>query len=273
VLLVVLWVGLDRHWTDRLRLLALVLLAFACVLAPWAVRNARLQHTFVAVDVLGGFNLRMGNYEYTLEDRMWDTVALTGERNWSAELAREQPGVTLTEGQKEQWARRKAVEYMLRHPLTTARRSAIRFGDFWGLEREIIAGFQTGLYRPPAWFVWLTAGAITVSYVALVFGAVGGAWLAPAADRRVHWLLILPILFITAVHTLVFGHSRYHLPLVPLLCLFAASAIVSGAWRHASPPWRRWGAVATLVVLVIAWGRQVALVDSARLRLLLERIL
>ena len=28
----------------------------------------------------------MGNYEHTPDDRMWDAVALTGEKNWSYAL-------------------------------------------------------------------------------------------------------------------------------------------------------------------------------------------
>src|SRR5262249_9782521 len=66
----------------RLVLPALVLLGFLVPIVPWAVRNTRLQGVVEIVDTMGGINLRMGNYEYTPDDRMWDAVSLTGEKNW-----------------------------------------------------------------------------------------------------------------------------------------------------------------------------------------------
>ncbi len=42
------------------------------VVGPWAVRNTRLQGVVTIVDTMGGMNLRMGNYEHTPDDRMWD---------------------------------------------------------------------------------------------------------------------------------------------------------------------------------------------------------
>ncbi len=146
--LLLFWVPLPR-WR-RLGILALLLGAYAAVVLPWSVRNLRVQHAFVVVDALGGYNLRMGNYEHTLEDRMWDTVALTGEKNWSWELTQEHPAQHFTDGQKEKWAQRKALAYMMQHPGVTARRSLIRFADFWGLEREVVAGFRNGTVRAAA---------------------------------------------------------------------------------------------------------------------------
>jgi 4-amino-4-deoxy-L-arabinose transferase-like glycosyltransferase len=79
-LLVAIVGGPIRH---RLALAGLVLAGYAAVVAPWAVRNTRLQGVVTIVDTMGGMNLRMGNYEHTLEDRMWDTVSLTGAENWA----------------------------------------------------------------------------------------------------------------------------------------------------------------------------------------------
>src|SRR5258708_29659999 len=99
---------------------------------------------------MGGINLRMGNYEYTPDDRMWDAVALTGEKSWVHGLSIDPPGQPVTEGMKEKWAERKAIEYMRAHPGVTARRALIKFADFWGLEREFMAGGLKGLHAAPA---------------------------------------------------------------------------------------------------------------------------
>jgi hypothetical protein len=119
---------------------------------------------------------------------------------------------------KDKWAQGKALEYMRAHPATTLRRAAIKFGDFWGLDRSFIAGVQQGLYRPPAWFGIVGAIASLAACAALLLAAAIGLWLA-APPWRVHVLLLLPIVLVTGIHTIVFGHPRYHDPLVPLLAV------------------------------------------------------
>ena len=251
----------------RLLLSSAVLLGYSLVVAPWAVRNTRLQGTLTIVDTMGGMNLRMGNYEHTPEDRMWDAVSLTGEQNWVYALTQErlEVGGSITEGQKEKWAQRKAIEYMLDNPGTTLRRAVIKFGDFWGLERSFIAGVRQGLYTPPGWFALLAAAAITLSYVALVLPGMAGMWLARPAWQQ-HALLLLPVVTITGVHALVFGHSRYHLPLVPILAIYAAGLWQQRraiAWRASRPALV--GASLTLLALLAAWTRQVTLIDQGRI--------
>ena len=79
------------------------------------------------------------------------------------------------------------------------------------------------------------------------------------------------MLVITAMHTIVFGHSRYHLPLMPFLLLYAAAAVRARSWTElAVPGWRRIGVLLTVAVLVTGWTRQVLLVDADRLRALFE---
>jgi 4-amino-4-deoxy-L-arabinose transferase-like glycosyltransferase len=107
----------------RVALSALVLAGYSVVVAPWAIRNTRLQRTLTIVDTMGGMNLRMGNYEYTPDDRMWDAVGLRGEKSWVYGLASDHPGEVLTEGLKEKWAQRKAIDYIRAHPVVTLRRS------------------------------------------------------------------------------------------------------------------------------------------------------
>jgi 4-amino-4-deoxy-L-arabinose transferase-like glycosyltransferase len=257
---------------------ALVFAGYAVVIGPWAIRNTRLQHTFTVVDTMGGMNLRMGNYEFTPEDRMWDAVSLTGEKNWVYALTQDptvvlEPAGVFTEGMKDKWAQRKAVEYIRAHPQTTARRDAIKFADFWGLEREFVAAVQQGLYAPPMWFAIVAALLMVSCYAAVALLGAAGIWLAPPSRWRVHVLLLLPLVVVTGVHTIVYGHSRYHLPLIPILALYAASVL---NWRPSQVPswWRiaTVGATACVALLIGIWGRQM-LVDGERLRLLIGRLL
>lgn len=252
----------------RILLPALVFAGYAVVVAPWAARNTRLQRVFTVVDTMGGINLRMGNYEHTPDDRMWDAVSLGGDKSWVHGLSSDLPGF-VTEGQKEKWAQRKALAYMRANPGVTLRRAAIKFADFWGLEREFVAGVNSGLYAPPVWFQIVGSAAIILAYVAVVLAAAVGIWNAAPVDWRAHAILLLPILLVVAGHTIVFGHSRYHLPLVPLLALYGGAAVVAGRARASRFAWS-WspaviGAVVTVAALVSIWVRQIAYSDLGRL--------
>jgi 4-amino-4-deoxy-L-arabinose transferase-like glycosyltransferase len=255
----------------RVALPALVLVGYALVVAPWAVRNSRLQGVVTIVDTMGGMNLRMGNYEYTPDDRMWDAVALGGEKSWVYGIWLDLPGQTITEGQKEKWAQRKAIEYMRAHPLVTLRRSFIKFADFWGLEREFIAGVQSGLFAPPWWFGVMASLLIVGAYVAVVVAGAAGIWLAPPDDRRMQIVLLFPVVVIVAAHTIVFGHSRYHLPLIPILAVYGSAFLATRvpSFRLVSRP-TLIGATVTVTALIAIWIRQVAFVDLSRISVLLH---
>jgi 4-amino-4-deoxy-L-arabinose transferase-like glycosyltransferase len=256
----------------RLVIPAVVLAGYAVVVTPWAVRNTRLQGVVTIVDTMGGLNLRMGNYEYTPDDRMWAAVDLSGEKNWSYPIAQEFPGQHLTEGQKDKWAQSKAILYIREHPGTTMRRAVIKFADFWGIEREYAAGISEGMYAPPRWLATVAPGLIVVGYLVVVVCGAAGLWLA-APEWRLHVLLLLPIVIITGVHTLVFGHSRYHLPLMPIFGLYAAALLSTRSLalgRARRPAFV--GAAATVLILVAVWVRQLVFVDAARIRELLDHV-
>ena len=271
VLLPLLVLAVRASMRTRLVMAACCLLGFALVVGPWAVRNTRLQQTLVIVDTMGGMNLRMGNYEHTPEDRIWDAVALAGEKSWSYELRNVPNVLDWTVGQKEKWAQRAAIAYMVDHPWITLRRSIIKFADFWGLEREMVAAFKAGLYNPPRWFALLAMVTVVVTYPLIVLSAAIGIWRAAPAERRAHWLMLAVICFVMAVHTIVYGHSRYHLPLVPFLAIYAAAAWTQVSWRGLFVSPRLAAApVAMMAVLVAVWSHEVFFRDAARIRALLQ---
>jgi hypothetical protein len=247
------------------------MLGYAAVVGPWAIRNLRLQKTLVVVDTLGGLNLRMGNYEYTQEDRMWDGVSLTGDKAWSHDMVVEHPEArNWTEGQREKWARQRAVAYMVAHPFVTARRAALKFADFWGLEREYVAAVSAGVYPAPVWFSAVSTAAMLLSYMAaMVFACLGlfaGRW----PNWRVQIVPLLVLGWICGMHSIVFGHSRYHVPVMPIALMYAAAAATQRMWRFDTGSlWRRGLAVGTLALLALIWSREIFLRDPDRIRQLL----
>jgi 4-amino-4-deoxy-L-arabinose transferase-like glycosyltransferase len=263
---------LRRPVLQRLALSALVLVGFVAIVTPWAVRNTRLQGVTTIVDAMGGPNLWMGNYENTPEDRMWDAVNLGGNEDMARALRAEFPSQRLTEGQKDKWAQRNGIRYMLANPATTLRRATIKFADFWGLEREFAAGLLLGYYAPPSWFGAPASLAIAGAYavVALLFAA--GVWLA-APEWRTHVLLLLPVVAIMGVHTIVFGHSRYHVPLIPIMSLYGVALLMRA--RTLDLRGRKTAAVGALLsvaLLAVIWARQVFVVEGERIKSLLEYV-
>jgi hypothetical protein len=274
VLLPLAWFSLSGSPWWRLSLVGLLLAGYLLVVGPWAVRNTLLQGTFTAVNTLGGFTFLMGNYEHTLIDRPWDEVTLQGPTSIFAKLQREYPHYAgLTEGQKEHLAQQAAVQFMSQHPGLTLRRSLVKFANFWGLEREILASWQK-FYAPPTWLMVLGLVVIPSSYVFVMLLATLGIFLAPPAERSLHLFLLCVVLFITGLHTITFGHSRYHVPLISLLVLYAAAAIAGRSWRRLG---QGWGTACAPIVLclvwIAAWGREIAVVDRERIWQLLAWLL
>jgi 4-amino-4-deoxy-L-arabinose transferase-like glycosyltransferase len=260
-------------WRHRISLGGAVFVGYLVAVAPWAIRNTALQRTFVVIDTMGGLNLRMGNYEYTIEDRMWDGVANTGIRAWSYEMVQEHPEATWwTEGQRERWARDHAVQYMVAHPGITFRRAVIKFADFWGLEREYIAALRVGAYQPPLWFKALSSMLVLFGYVLIALLACFGIFEWRSGNWRAHVVPVLFVVWICALHSIVFGHSRYHLPLMPVLTIYAAAALASGSWhRLTAAVWQRRAAFAVAGVFACIWLRELLLRDFDRIRGLLQQ--
>jgi 4-amino-4-deoxy-L-arabinose transferase-like glycosyltransferase len=271
VLCPLLFVLIRGSRSRRLGLALLVFAGYAAVVAPWAIRNSRLQGVLTIVDTMGGMNLRMGNYEFTPDDRMWDAVSLTGEKSWIRGLSSDRPDLPMTEGRKEKWAQRKALEYMREHPGVTLRRSVIKFADFWGIEREFIAGLQNGFYAPPQWFQIAGSAAIVLAYVLVVITGTAGIWLAAPEDRRMQIVLLLPVVVIMGAHSIVFGHSRYHLPLIPIFAIYSAAVLERRAVAiRSSPRPVLLGATVSITILLAVWVRQIAIVDLPRIAALLS---
>jgi 4-amino-4-deoxy-L-arabinose transferase-like glycosyltransferase len=257
----------------RLAVAALVLVGYAVVITPWAIRNTRLQGVFTVVDTLGGVTLRMGNYRNTPVERAWDPITLFGEGSIGEDLAENPDSASWSEGQKEKWLMRRALEYMLENPAETMRRSMIKFASFWGLERTVIAGWEQGLYQPPQLLMLLGTIIIPIVYVAVMLLACFGFFLAPPNDRRDLIFVLLLIGFLAGMHSLTFGHERYRLPLVPLLLLFAAAGGVNQSWREILLPLRSSAApLAISACLLMIWAREVLIVDADRIQILLRKI-
>ena len=120
-----------------------------------------------------------------------------------------------------------AIQYALANPGELPSSFLSRFQITWGTDRD---GLDWTVSRaPPGWGErlgvagWLP-GAIDAAYASVVALALLGA---VAFRRRVRRLLpiLLPILYIVAVHLPAEGNARYHLLALPFLAVLAAAAV------------------------------------------------
>jgi hypothetical protein len=210
----------------------------------------------------------MGNYEFTPLYRIWDTIAFKGEKSWNAVLAKQDPAsLRATQGQKDKMALKYAIKYALSHPLKTLQRDLVKFFDLWGLERELVAGARNGYLGPIPWQARpLLTLVIFSTYALAMFMGLFGIIMVPPSDRRIFGLFLLVIGFICGMHTLSFGHSRYHLPIMPLILTFSAAAV-----RHRRIIWeargsKRFMLASTLAtVLLLAWTWDAVFMESDKI--------
>ncbi len=252
----------------RLKYVFFASTVFVVILAPWTIRNTRLHKTFTVVDVMGGRNVMMGNYEFTPLERSWATVTdVTGDRSWHRVLAADTPEYsTLTQGQIDKKAMRYGIRYFFGQPSLSLKRSIVRFFNFWQPDRTITAGVRMGLWgEVNKVTLILVAATFCGGYAFVIVTAIFGLLAAPLSWKQ----LVLVLLFIAlpcAVHTAAFAHSRYHLPLMPILGIFAAYSVVSLRSDLPSPTRRVWVAGTILtILLMVGWLRELVMVDLANL--------
>lgn len=244
---------------------AVTLLALSATIAPWAYRNTRLHDTFVTIDVMGGRNVMMGNYEYTPLERSWATInTVRGDRSWHRVLASHTPDYAeLTQGQIDKAAMGYGVRFFFTHPWLSAQRSVVKFFDFWQLERTLVAGAKQGVFGPVPKSLWIGLALLVCgSYALAMFLAIFASVVVPPQSWRVHGLLLFWIAFPCLIHSVVFAHSRYHLPLMPIILVFSAAALIN--WRQMrarARGCRLIGAGLLCALLVIGWLWELLAVD------------
>ncbi len=268
VLVIYLLMAWRGTWAQKGTAAAVFATAFAVTIAPWSYRNTRVQQAFTLIDVMGGRNAMMGNYEYTPLERSWATISMvTGEKSWDSVLRASHPEVKgMTQGQLDKAAMKYGIRFAIANPWLTTKRFVVRFFNFWQLERTLLAGAQQGLWGDvPRLALLVLAATICGVYALVLFSGIFGLIMEPPVDRRFLWLLLLSIGVPCLVHAAIFAHSRYHLPLMPLL-MFPAAA----AWVRCQNIWARRHqavfrlAIACCLVIILGWTREIVFVDLAQ---------
>jgi hypothetical protein len=218
---------------------ALLLAAALAVIAPWSVRNTALHGGFVGIDTSHAFNLWRGNapgayaerplppqasYAPPFESVPLMPVAAQDPRAFvetvSRDLGRSQPSdlEIVRRGRALAWSA------IAEDPRTFVRRAGYKLWDLWNPTSFLIRHFRIEAYgsvplRVERAIIWLAV----LAYLGLVGLAASG--LLERRDRFAG-LVALLVLQVSLLTVLSFGLTRFRLPLVPLLAIIAAQALV-----------------------------------------------
>jgi 4-amino-4-deoxy-L-arabinose transferase-like glycosyltransferase len=254
-----------QSWRAKLVSIALLMLSFSIVIAPWVIRNYQLYRSVVFIDTMGGLNMYMGNYQHTPLNRAWAAVDLPPEKSWY--YGHENELAVMNEAQKQNWAMEKAKAFIIRHPALTLKRDMIKAANFWGLEREII-GAVTNNHYPllnRTLTLLIIAPLILFSCMTVIVGGMVGLIYNFSSGKLIYGFLILLLVYFTGMHGLVFGHSRYHLPLIPLLAVMAAWTVKNVRIIFADKKNIRYTlSIISVSVFSIIWIREIVFVELSR---------
>lgn len=186
-------------------------IAGSCIVAsllPWAVRNKSVLGEYVWLTTRGGISLYDGLQQGT-----------TGESDLGD--VKDAPAVQhLGELERDAHFRRAAIEEMRRDPARVLRLARTKIGRMWNPFPNVET-YQSPLVR-------LVSAAWTLPTFAL--GTAGIVLLVRRKGRRgaiVVIFLLLPALYLTAVHAVFVGSVRYRLGAIPMLHLLAAFALTT----------------------------------------------
>lgn len=184
-------------WQLHLRLATILLAGYLLLLGPWVWRNYNELGSLVPFSTMAGFTL----YEST------GPGADGGPNHGKVTFPPETDN--LDEVSRDRALKRAVWAEVKRDPSRALWLSVRKFARTWSpVPNWSGAG---------AWYYQL---AMLLSYVPVMLLAVAGIWHTRRRWRSV-WFLLIPVLYLTAVHTVFMGSIRYRLPAMPCLIILA----------------------------------------------------
>ncbi len=234
----------------RLVVAALLVGATLVPVLPWTVRNALTYHRFLLLDATTGRNLYIGtnvpppsNWDYGFDERR----RVHGGRPRCADA---------NVVDADRCETRNAIRFVLEHPGLTLARVPMKLADLLNPSSFLIRHARLGKYPHvfSRWEIILLTLMAAGAWMALAALGTAGLALLPRVPGRA--LVVTLLAYHLAVHVATFGMTRFRLPMVPFLVLFAAPLLTRpwGPLLAAAPAWRRAAALAGVMALVLLWA-------------------
>jgi Flp pilus assembly protein TadD len=203
------------------RLTAVMLAGTVLPIAPVTLHNYLVSHEFVLVSANGGANFYIGN-----NDNWRATQAIRPSFAWADLMAEPRRQGAEKPGQRSAWFMSKARHDVREHPLAWAGRLAVKTGQFCS-GHEYPRNLDLYAYRPCSRILSVL---MWERGIAFPFGLISplalmGMALSLLRRSRGKSLLLLYSLIYAGSVILFFIASRYRIPVIPVLLIFAAELV------------------------------------------------
>jgi len=226
--------GQWRPDSVALKRAAVLLLGVALTVAPWTIRNALVFRAFIPVSTMGGLNLWQGNTTVSHLE-IYQALAKVGGPL-----------------EQDRYCRRLAWETIAsRQPLWILEKLGEQMPEFWKAGSEVLdhlvgreaCGPLTDRVLIPVEV--MLVGSYLVTLGLFLVGLVRVPAAAPSA------LLVLVLAAYNMAHVVAYATSRFRLPVLPVLFVYAA-ALVVGAREGTPRPLKGWRAALFVGLAVLA---------------------
>jgi hypothetical protein len=192
-----------------------VMVGVAVLVLPWAVRNQQQMGRPYLINDNLGYNLRLAHAPYS-----------TGTSVPPQDLWDERPGISFHERELffDTEGRKRALAYMREHPGREMELAVKRVGWLLRSDAAPAMWWSESLGRTP-----VGAGRDLLVLLGDVYWyglmAVAAASVVVGRRDRLWWALWSAVGVWVGLHLVFAGEPRYHAPLVPVLCVLAASVV------------------------------------------------
>jgi 4-amino-4-deoxy-L-arabinose transferase-like glycosyltransferase len=190
------------------------------VVGTWTVRNYHEHGHFILVESNVGFNLYLGHSHDTPVPFAWKKASRLEHDGLYQDIV----GDHSHEARNPELARA-AINQIKDNPRRAFVLAMGKAFDFWLPDFFVARNLRSGSFGPAYAKAWVPVLAVTVSvYLLVVALAMQYAW--QNRGQWSVWFIGLTLLLYTAPHMLIFGVSRHHLPLMPLVMILAAPPLL-----------------------------------------------
>lgn len=247
----------------RSKSLTLSLKKFACFLliivvpvSGWIYRNYLVTGEVFFIDSRAGYNLYIGynprspgnfhmssasdmlyqHIDNTINAVAPDLSRAQGQRLFRQELrahktrekySYEQYDISKAPGDVwfDKWGKEQALTFIKQNPWDALSLIPKKFMYFWNLEHRILLfGYSNGVIgEVPAAPLFLLFFLMLSPWALIVIGSILYFSSHPLTTRNI--ILLTPVFYLTALHSLTFGDARFHYPIIPIMALFASATL------------------------------------------------
>jgi 4-amino-4-deoxy-L-arabinose transferase-like glycosyltransferase len=217
------FVALRVVFADRTATVKQVVLIYAAVvvtIAPWSMRNYAVTGEFIPLTIHGGDVLWISSYK----------------EEWLELYPDREPYKSMMAGRSDVEAskvlRSAGIRNIVEDPLGYAWLCVKRFPRLWiGGHSNLFAGMEDStrgyLERRQYGLFLVKLALLILNSLLIVLGAYGAYWAFAHHPGAIRSLIVLsaPVVFVTAIHFVLFSTPRFHVPVMPFMLIFAAVAM------------------------------------------------